>query len=161
MRLRKRNSIDLLRYHGERIYFQVKNFLPLDFRGMRRFLREKRKVLQSRTTVGKGSLLPRFNGTAVNNRSESQLLPRLWKVNDEASLAYIPKPYLGRIADFRPKDQYSLYLEPGVNWDGIAIGPLDVHVLPVYPAGMLLEPFVKALAAALQQAVERANVDIP
>jgi thioesterase domain-containing protein/acyl carrier protein len=161
MRLRKRNSIDLLRYHVERIYFHIKNFLLLDFRGMRRFLRQKWKVLQSRTTVWKGSLLSRFSGNAVNNTSESQLLSRLWKVNDEASLAYIPKPYLGRIADFRPKDQYGLYLEPGVNWDGIALGPLDVHVLPVYPAGMLLEPFVKDLAEALQQAIERANADIP
>src|SRR5258708_17720886 len=133
MRLRKRNSIDLLRYHAERIYFHVKNFWLLDFRGMRRFLREKWKVLQSRSTVWKGSLLSRFSGNAVNNTSESQLLSRLWKVNDEASLAYIPKPYLGRIADFRPKDQSSLYLQPGVNWDGIAIGPLDTHILPVYP----------------------------
>jgi hypothetical protein len=161
MRLRKRNSIDLLRYHVERIYFHIKNFLLLDFRGMRRFLRQKWKILQSRTTVWKGSLLSRFSGNAVNNTSESQLLSRLWKVNDEASLAYVPKPYLGRIADFRPKDQYGLYLEPGVNWDGIALGPLDVHVLPVYPAGMLLEPFVKDLAEALQQAIERANADIP
>jgi non-ribosomal peptide synthetase component F/thioesterase domain-containing protein len=161
MRLRKRNSIDLLRYHVERIYFHIKNFLLLDFRGMRRFLREKWKVLQSRTTVWKGSLLSRFSGNTVSNTSESQLLSRLWKVNDDASLAYLPKPYLGRIADFRPKDQYSLYLEPDVNWDSIALGPLDVHVLPVYPAGMLLEPFVKDLAEALQQAIERANADIP
>jgi len=161
MRLRKRNSIDLLRYHVERIYFHFKNFLLLDFRGMRRFLLEKWKVLQSRTTVWKGSLLSRFSGNTVNNTSESQLLSQLWKVNDEASLAYIPKPYLGRIADFRPKSQYALYLEPGVDWDGIALGPLDVHYLPVYPAGMLLEPFVKDLAEALQQAIERANADIP
>jgi non-ribosomal peptide synthetase component F len=161
MRLRKRNSIDLLRYHVERIYFHFKNFLLLDFRGMRRFLREKWKVLQSRTTVWKGSLLSRFSGNTVSSASESQLLSRLWKVNDEASLAYIPKPYLGRIADFRPKDQYALYLEPGVNWDGIALGPFDVHYLPVYPAGMLLEPFVKDLAEALQAAIELANADIP
>ena len=161
MRLRKRNWIDLLRYHVERIYFHAKNFLLLDVRGMRRFLLEKWKVLQSRTTVWKGSLLSRFSGNTVSNTSESRLLSRLWKVNDEASLAYIPKPYLGRIADFRPKDQYGLYLEPGINWDGVALGPLDVHVLPVYPAGMLLEPFVKDLAQALQQAIERANADIP
>jgi len=161
IRLRKRNSIDLLRYHVERIYFHFKNFLLLDFRGMRRFLLEKWKVLHSRTTVWKGSLLSRFSGNTVNNTSESQLLSRLWKVNDEASLAYISKPYLGRIADFRPKSQYALYLEPGVDWDGIALGPLDVHYLPVYPAGMLLEPFVKDLAEALQQAIERANADIP
>ena len=161
MRLRKRNLVDLLRYHVERVNFHVKNFLLLDFHGMRRFLREKWRVLESRTAVWKGSLLSRFRGNTVNYTSESQLLSRLWKVNDQASLAYIPKSYLGRIADFRPRDQYGLYLEPGVNWHGIALGPLDVHVLPVYPAGMLLEPFVKDLAAALQQAIERANADIP
>ncbi len=159
-RLRKRNSIDLLRYHVERIYFHAKNFLLLDFPGKRRFLREKWKVLLSRTVVWKGFLLSRFSVDKAVNTSESHLLARLWKMNDQASLAYIPKPYPGRIADFRPKDQYSLYEEPDVNWNGVVLGALDVHHLPVYPAGMLLEPFVADLAKALRAAIERANADI-
>ena len=53
-----------------------------------------------------------------------------------------------------------MYLEPNVNWDGIALGTLEVIRLPIYPAGMLLEPFVKGLALALQSAIERANEDI-
>ena len=160
-RLQEHSCMDLLRYHIERLNFHVKNFLLLDFRGMQRFLSEKWKVLQSRTAVWKGSLLSRVGGNQATPTSESQLLSRLWKINDQASLAYIPKPYLGRIADFRPRSQYALYLEPGVNWDGVALGPLDVHVLPVYPAGMLLEPFVKDLAKALQAAIEKANEHIP
>jgi non-ribosomal peptide synthetase component F/thioesterase domain-containing protein len=159
-RLRKRNSIDLLRYHVERIYFHAKNFFLLDFPGKHRFLREKWKVLLSRTVVWKGSLLSRFSANKAVNTSEAHLLARLWKMNDQASLAYIPKPYPGRIADFRPKDQYSLYEEPDVNWNGVVLGALDVHHLPVYPAGMLLEPFVADLAKALRAAIERANADI-
>ena len=160
-RLRKRDFIGKLRYQFERLDFHARNFLLLDFPGKRRFLKEKWKVLQSRTTVWKGFLLSRFLGNKLAKASESQLLSRLWKTNDEASLAYLPKPYLGRIADFRPLRQYSLYLEPNVNWDGVALGPLDIHQLRVYPAGMLLEPFVKDLAEALQVAIERANKDIP
>jgi hypothetical protein len=159
-RLRKRNASDRLGYQAERLNFHVKNFLLLDFAGKRRFLKEKWIVLLSRTTVWKGSLLSRLNGNQQANTSESQLLSRLWKTNDEASLAYIPKPYHGRIADFRPLHQYSMYLEPNVNWDGIALGTLEVIRLPIYPAGMLLEPFVKGLALALQSAIERANEDI-
>lgn len=156
-RLRPRKSIDRWRYQVQRLYFHAKNFLLLDFHGKRRFLSEKWKVLQSRTAVWKGFLLSRLNGNRVGDSSKSQLLARLWKTNDRASLNYVPQPYLGLIADFRPMHQYSIYLEANVNWDGIALGAHNVYQLPVYPAGMLLEPFVRDLAKALQAAIERAN----
>jgi len=159
-RLRPRHQIDRLRYQFERLSFHAQNFLLLDFAGKRRFLAEKWKVLQSRTTVWKGFLLSRLRGRRPDS-SDSQLLARLWETNDLAALAYYPKPYLGRVADFRPFHQYSIYVEPNVNWDGIALGEIDVHQLPVYPAGMLLEPFVKKLASALKVAIERANQDVP
>lgn len=155
-RLRPRNSLDWWHYHIERILFHFQNFLLLDFQGKRRFLAEKWKVLESRTPIWKGSLLSTLNR---NGEDTSQLLARIWYTNDQASVNYRPKPYFGRISDFRPKKQYSAYLEPEVNWDGIAMGRVDVTYLPVYPAGMLLEPFVKDLAAGLRMAIERANTD--
>jgi non-ribosomal peptide synthetase component F/thioesterase domain-containing protein len=160
-RLRQRNSIDRWRYQVERIYFHAKNFLLLDFQGKQKFLSEKWKVLLSRTTVWKGFLLSHLKANRGGHSSEPELLARLWKTNDRASLDYVPQPYLGLIADFRPMYQYSVYLEPNMNWDGIAIGTLNVYKLPVYPAGMLLEPFVKQLAQALQAAIEKANESVP
>ena len=160
-RLRPRHFADRMHYQTQRLHFHARNFLLLDFAGKRKFLAEKWKVLRSRTTVWKGWLLSKFDKNQTAYWSESQLLARLWKTNDNAALAYVPKPYRGRVADFRPMHQYSIYLEPNVDWEGIALGAFDVYRLPVYPAGMLLEPFVKELALALHTAIERANVDVP
>jgi len=158
-RLRPRTSIDWWRYHLERVLFHFQNFLLLDFQGKRRFLTEKWKVLESRAPIWKGSFLSSLNRNHTDPNSQSQLLARIWSTNDQASVNYRPKPYFGRISDFRPKKQYSAYLEPEVNWDGIAVGCVDVTHLTVYPAGMLLEPFVKDLAAGLRTAIERANTN--
>jgi hypothetical protein len=38
----------------------------------------------------------------------------------------------------------------------LAEGGLDVVVLPTYPAGMLVEPFVKDLASALEKSIDEA-----
>lgn len=159
-RIRPRKAIDRWRRHVERVLFHVQNFLLLDLLGKRRFLAEKLQVTRSRTAIWKGSLLSILSRNRLVANSHSQVLARLWNTNDLAYVAYQPKPYWGRICDFRPKKQYSFYLECGANWDGIALGPMDVTYLPVYPAGMLLEPFVKDLAVALRAAIDRADEDI-
>jgi hypothetical protein len=38
----------------------------------------------------------------------------------------------------------------------LALGGQEIVTLPVYPAGMLVEPFVQRLAAALTAAIDRA-----
>jgi len=154
-RLRRRNSLDRAWYQLQRLDFHARNFMILDFAGKVRFFQEKLKVLRSRLTVWRGMLAgKRHTG---GSQSESSILANLWETNDRAALAYVPKPCSAPIFDFRPKSQYSVYLEPGVDWDGLALGGLEVVQLPVYPAGMLLEPFVKDLADALQIAMKRAD----
>jgi hypothetical protein len=60
------------------------------------------------------------------------------------------------ITDFRPLRQYSKYLAPGSDWSGLAREGVEAVTLPVYPAGMLLEPFVTHLAAALKASIGKA-----
>jgi hypothetical protein len=43
-----------------------------------------------------------------------------------------------------------------MKWDQLAQGGQEVIVLPVYPAGMLLEPFVEHLAVALRKCIDAA-----
>jgi hypothetical protein len=38
----------------------------------------------------------------------------------------------------------------------MASGGVEIHKLPVYPAGMLMEPFVKTLSAELQTCMAKA-----
>jgi non-ribosomal peptide synthetase component F/thioesterase domain-containing protein len=152
-RLRKRNAFDRGRYQLERLIFHAGNFMILDASGKLRFFREKLKVLRGRLTVWRGMLAAQQR--PAGKQTESSILANLWETNDRASLNYVPRPFRTPVVDFRPRRQYSVYLEPGVNWDGLALGGLEVIDLPVYPAGMLLEPFVEDLAAALRKALDR------
>ncbi len=76
--------------------------------------------------------------------------------NDLACQRYVPKPFAGVVTDFRPLKQYRAFDKPDAKWDRLALQGQTVVVLPVYPAGMLLEPFVKHLAVALRKAIDGA-----
>ena len=84
------------------------------------------------------------------------MLGRIWQINDLASWQYVPKPYVGKVTDFRPSKQYRIFDKPDLKWDQLARGRQETVVLPVYPASMLLEPFVGHLAEALNKAIDRA-----
>jgi thioesterase domain-containing protein/acyl carrier protein len=144
-------------YHqGERLAFHAGNFMLLSFKDKVRFFQEKLKILRSRSNIWRGMLSRKFAKGDRGNRSESSLLAQIWDITDRASVRYVARPYPRGITDFRPMRQYTKYLGPDVYWDDLARGGHEIVVLPVYPAGMLLEPFVRHLAAALKVAMEKA-----
>jgi len=67
-----------------------------------------------------------------------------------------PNPIPARSQIFAPQKQYRVLNEPGVKWDQLAGGGQEIVVLPVYPAGMLVERFVKHLAHALRRSIDSA-----
>jgi non-ribosomal peptide synthetase component F/thioesterase domain-containing protein len=144
------------RHQAERVKFHTQNFLLLNFRDKVKFFREKMKVLRNRAQIWRGILLSRLSNSQRASKTESRVLARIWKTNDRACVAYIAKPYPGMITDFRPLRQYSKYLAPGSDWSGLAREGVEAVTLPVYPAGMLLEPFVTHLAAALKASIGKA-----
>jgi phthiocerol/phenolphthiocerol synthesis type-I polyketide synthase E len=149
-------------YHqGERLVFHAGNFMLLSFKDKAKFFQEKLKVLRSRSNIWRGMLSSRLRKGSRGSRSESSLLAQIWDVTDRASVRYVAQPYPGVITDFRPMKQYRKYLGPGVYWDGLAREGYETVVLPVYPAGMLLEPFVKHLAAELRMSMDRAMGSAP
>ena len=84
------------------------------------------------------------------------MLGQVWKANDLACQKYVPQPFPGVVTDFRPLKQYRAFDKPDAKWDRLALRGQEVVVLPVYPAGMLLDPFVKHLALALSKAIDGA-----
>ncbi|HUY12930.1 MAG TPA: alpha/beta fold hydrolase [Terriglobia bacterium] len=142
-------------YQAQRLVFHGQNFLLLSFEDKLKFLRGKLAVLGSRSSVWRGMLLGRL-AKEQGKKSESLLLARIWKANDRAALNYVPRPYPGIITDFRPMKQYARYNEPGVYWDDVALEGQEIVTLPMYPAGMLLEPFVEHLAARLTASIDKA-----
>lgn len=140
---------------AERLVFHAANFYRLDLNGKRKFFSEKLKVLRNRIPVWKGMLLTAFGNQAVLRRSNSRVSSQIWKANDRACINYVPAPYPGTITDFRPLKQYRMFNKPNAKWDRLAEQGQEVVVLPVYPAGMLLEPFVEHLAIALKKSIDK------
>jgi phthiocerol/phenolphthiocerol synthesis type-I polyketide synthase E len=112
-------------------------------------------VLRSRSQIWRGILLNRFSAKKAEHKSESRVLGQMWQVNDRACLVYQAKPYDGVVTDFRPMRQYAKYRPAENDWNRLALRGVEVMTLPVYPAGMLLEPFVKHLAEALKATISR------
>jgi phthiocerol/phenolphthiocerol synthesis type-I polyketide synthase E len=140
----------------EKLMFHVANFSRLNSQGRSEFLSEKVQALRNRIPVWRGMLQATFGKSTDGISSESVILGQIWKANDRACLAYKPAPYSGILTDFRPMKQYSLFDRPDAKWDRLARGGHEVIVLPVYPAGMLVEPFVRHLASALRTAIDAA-----
>jgi phthiocerol/phenolphthiocerol synthesis type-I polyketide synthase E len=140
----------------QRLVFHAANILRLDGRGQVQFFKEKVKMLRGRIPVWRGMLRAEFGGAPPTATSESLVLAKIWQTNDRACVNYVPRPYSGSIVDFRPLKQYRAFDRPDAKWEKLAKGGIDVIVLPTYPAGMLVEPFVKYLAVALEKSIDDA-----
>jgi phthiocerol/phenolphthiocerol synthesis type-I polyketide synthase E len=141
-------------YAIQRLIYHAANFLRLDSAGRNQFLKEKVKVLRTRVPVWRGMFLAKFSKDPSANRSEPVVLAKIWQANDQAALSYVPQPYPGAVTDFRPIKQYRLFNRPDAKWERLAQGGQQVIVLPAFPAGMLLEPFVEHLATALEKSIQ-------
>ena len=145
-----------LAYGSQRLVFHAASFLDLDLAGKSRFFQEKMDVVRSRIPVWRGMVLAKLKRHPDNASSSSMVLGQIWQTNDRACWSYVPKPYPGKITDFRPMKQYRIFSKPGLKWDELAQQGQEVVVLPVYPAGMLVEPFVAHLADALRRSIAAA-----
>jgi len=74
---------------------------------------------------------------------------RVKRANDAAALSYVPSGYVGRVALIRPSRYFLSFSNPQYGWERVVHGGPEVHELPVYPKGMLIEPFCRHLAKTL------------
>lgn len=155
------NWLDNLHIFNQKIVFHWKNFLLLNNRGKIKFVYEKAKVARNRSKVWSAMLKTKLqsifntgNGNGINSKT---ILYEIWESNDLASLNYAPKPYAGKITQFLPIKEYAHHigLEPG--WEKLAEEGVETHILPTYPAGMLVEPFAKNLADSLKECINNAS----
>jgi malonyl CoA-acyl carrier protein transacylase len=150
----KRPVIDDLFFYFQKIEFHFRNLMiSNDFKT---FFKEKLKVLRSRKDLWMEMLRSRLAGQFGRKNSQERILNQIWNTNDKAALSYIARTYAARVTLFRAVRQYTLFDRPEAGWDGLAKQGVDIHVLPVYPAGMLVEPFVRVLAKELNACIEEA-----
>lgn len=139
----------------EKIKFHLGNFLRLRPREMVRYLGEKIRIardgeLANLLTSRPGSAPGPGEGVA---RAESGIEASVQAINDAAADSYLPKPYGGRIALFKPQVNYKFYPDPKMGWGDLVQGGLDIVELPVNPHAMLVEPYVGMLAEQLMKRI--------
>jgi len=75
---------------------------------------------------------------------------------DSASEEYLPKPLKVHLTLFKPKQSYAGYSDTFFGWQNY-VQDITLIELPVYPAGMLIEPFVAHLASHIERQLSLAE----
>lgn len=142
--------------YAQKIDFHWRNFLLLNSKERVTFVKEKLAVVKSRKKVWAGMIAAKLGNQFQTGNGENVLLSNLWDANDLAAAKYVPKVYPGQITLFLPMKEYAQFDDPKFRWDNMAVGGVDTHRLPVYPAGMLVEPFVQLLAEKFKICIDKA-----
>ncbi len=146
-------------YNLQKVDFHVRNLWRLRGGEKRLFFRGKMSEVRRRKAVWNDTVMPKahkVNGSPTSDRS----LSALWANNDRIAAEYRPRSYPGRITHFCPVRNYSELSNADVGWENIAEGGVDMNTLPVYPAGMLIEPYVNQLALEMTDAIEQGLVRV-
>ena len=151
------------RLHQIRLYqkitnvgFHFQNLRLLSHKDRIRFLQNKTRVAKDRIWRAVYSCMGTTARKVWMERSNSSKMPhvRLAAINDEAQRRYEPKKYEGKVKLFRPTALFPGWEDENFGWLGLA--DLETIVLPVYPHGMLVEPFVKNLAGMVSERLNAA-----
>ncbi len=146
-------------YQLQKLDFHWRNLWQLPSREKRRFLSGKFSELRRRKSVWYDTIMP----TARRTNDASSIdgsLAALWKNNEDIAARYVPTSYPGRITQFCPIKNYFMLQTGQTGWEDIAQGGVDVRTLRVYPAGMLMEPYVQQLASEMTKAISQGLMDL-
>jgi thioesterase domain-containing protein len=148
-KIKPMSKIDNLHSYIQKVDFHWRNFCLLSSKEKWHFVSEKAKVAVARKDVWLGMLGAKLEPLFGNKNGQAAVLAAIWETNDQAAYKYVPKPYSGKVTQFLPIREYVHHKGPELGWESIANAGLETYTLPVYPAGMLVEPFVRLLAEKL------------
>jgi acyl carrier protein len=140
----------------QKIDFHLRNFLLLKDIDKWTFIKEKAKVARGRVKVWWGMLTAIMGRKGDQAQKQSAILADIWEANDRAAFAYVPKAYPGRIIQFLPVKEYAHHIGPELGMDKLADAEFVSYTLPVYPAGMMVEPFIQLLTEKLKDCINKA-----
>lgn len=136
--------------------FHLQNLRLLSHKDRIRFLQNKMRVAKDRIWRAVYSCMGTTARQLWMKRSNRSEMPhvRLAAINDEAQRRYEPKKYDGKVTLFRPTALFPGWEDENFGWRELA--DVETIVLPVYPHGMLVEPFVKNLADLVSERLSKA-----
>lgn len=147
------------RYYSrfQNLVFHLQNTYSIKSNDRKKFLTEKLSIEWSRTKI---------KWTIIKNRIAQKFNPgkglkfhhlQIDEVNDKAQAEYDPKTYSGKINLYKPKKDFVGYTDEKFGWGNLALEGIETVILPIYPRGMLIEPYVKILADQMRKDMDIAN----
>jgi glutamate-1-semialdehyde aminotransferase/thioesterase domain-containing protein/acyl carrier protein len=134
--------------------FHLANMFHLRPADMIGYLREKMRLGFGGELTNLKTSMPGASREDGVSRATSGPEEAVQAINDYAAEHYEPLPYAGRVTLFKPRFNYKFYPDPRMGWGDLVLGGLDIVEVAVNPHSMLLEPYVKVLAAQLKERVE-------
>ena len=155
--LPKRSVYDKGKFVFEKFIYHWRNFYLLPRNGRAPFIATKLTDLKYRMKIWTGRITYKI-GKSDNAKSKSIIKQsEVWKNNDKVAFKYKPSYYQGTITVFLPKKKYSVHNTERANWNINHASKINKVILPVYPSGMLVEPFVRELAAHINARIKEIN----
>jgi thioesterase domain-containing protein/acyl carrier protein len=142
----------------QNVWFHCANSFSIRGKDRTRFLREKVDIALTRLGIGLRAMGDAFRRPRSAKTHHSGSLVALKRINDEAAFRYVPRPYSGRVALIRSRGYFSGLTSPSYGWSDLVRGNLEIHELPVYPRGMLIEPYCGLLADTIKMCLSISGV---
>lgn len=151
-----RSLYDRAKFLGEKFVYHWKNFALLSDVGKASFLNTKFNDLKKRIKIWLGRFISVLEKTKYSKSNSITRQSQIWKLNDRACFKYKADYYDGKLTIFLPKKRYSVHSVPEAMWNNYNAKENEIIVLPFYPAGMLVEPFVRELAKNIDDQIKLA-----
>jgi aspartate racemase len=133
----------------QNVWFHGANFYLAGNKDRWNFVREKWDVALARFGIRLRALYHALHVGSSPKKQNSYPHLLVKRVNDQAASRYVPRPYSGRVVVIQPKANFLGLDDPSLGWGEVVNDGLEVRKIPVYPKGMLIEPFVRMLAQEL------------
>jgi thioesterase domain-containing protein len=138
----------------QNLWFHAANLASLAGKDRRKFLTEKWHTEQARLRIRLQAFIPFSARLGQQEAHANYPHLKIKQSNDQANFGYVPQSYKGRVAVIRPKGHFAGEADPSLGWSEYIQG-LEIHDLPTYPRGMLVEPFCPKLAETLNLCLEK------
>ena len=133
----------------QKLTFHADNLARLNFNETLGYINEKLRMAGELIRGKFVAALAMFRNKVIEGGGDSTVEAYIQEINHQALRDYRPAPFEVKVTLFKPERNYDTYSDPNMGWSGFALGGIEIVELPVNPHAMLIEPFVKSLAAEL------------
>ncbi|QQS37254.1 MAG: amino acid adenylation domain-containing protein [Ignavibacteriales bacterium] len=140
----------------ENVVFHFQNAYSIRSGERKKFLFEKFTIELNRIKMKWGLFKNKIAGKFRPDEVLKYHHLQIDKINDKAQADYEPRLYPGKIKLYKPKKDFTGYTDEKFGWGNLAAEGVDITTLPIYPRGMLVEPYVQLLAAQLKADMDKA-----